>query len=260
MTSIITTSGRPSIETIKLAEEAADILNYEYVKRNKRSISQLQQEYGKHVMVVGDNRFSLYRLNQMEPFFFHPNSAAFRVKRLLKNERDPLIEIARLLKGDTFLDCTLGFASDSIVASHVVGEEGRVVGIEANRDIAFMTERGLRSFETKSHELELAMSRITVVEDTAIQFLRRELDASWDIVYIDPMFTTPIKESSNFTALRNVGCQNALTEEWLKEALRVCKRGVVVKDSFDSESFKRFGLKQKVRPNTKFHFGILNKV
>ena len=36
------------------------------------------------VLVAGKNRYELYRIGMEEPFFFHPNSAAFRLKRLVK--------------------------------------------------------------------------------------------------------------------------------------------------------------------------------
>ena len=45
----------------------------------------------------------------------------------------------------------------------------------------------------------------------------------------------------------------------MEEALRVCKRRVVVKERFDSEVFDQFAMNRKIRPNTKFHFGYLSK-
>ena len=42
-------------------------------------------------------------------------------------------------------------------------------------------------------------------------------------------------------------------------SLRVCKRRVVVKDRFDSPVFEQFNMERIVRPNTKFHFGFIEK-
>lgn len=256
---IITTGGRPDKHSEMLAMEAVKALDSPFVERNKRSVFRLQEEYRADVLVAGKNRFELYRLGMEEPFFFHPNSAAFRLKRLAKGERDPMVEAAALREGDSFLDCTLGLASDSIVASAVVGDSGKVLGIEADAAVAFITGRGLQSFSTNSEQLCNSMSRIAVIPSVAIDYLHTQPDASWDIVYIDPMFHRPIEESSNFTPLRKAGVHGMLSQAWMEQAMRVCKRRVVVKDRFDSPVFDRFQLIRKVRPNTKFHFGYLEK-
>ncbi|WP_438318792.1 class I SAM-dependent methyltransferase [Sporosarcina sp. FA9] len=259
MKTVITTSGRPSYPTSLLAKEAANILGYEIVERNKQSIKSIQKINDSNCIVAGKDRFELYRIGMEKPFFFHPNSAAFRLKRLIKGETDPLIEATQLKSGMSFLDCTLGLASDSIIASYIVGELGNVTGVELDRDIAFITMKGLLSFPSKSNKLIDAMHGIHVVQDNAINYLKKQSDSSWDIVYIDPMFSDPINESSNFTPLRQVGAKNALTELWLEHALRVCKERVVIKDRFDSPVFEQFEFKRYNRPNTKFHFASLEK-
>lgn len=259
MTTIITTSGRPDEAARKLATEASSILNYKIIERKKRSIGKLQQAYEANILVASSTRYELYYEGMEKPFFFHPNSAAFRVKRLLKGENDPLIEATRLKKGESFLDCTLGLASDSIVASFVTGNEGVILGLEANPDIAFIADCGLRSFPSESKELTEAMKRIQVQQGEAISLLKELPDSSWDVVYIDPMFSEPINESSNFTPLRQVGYTHSLSQEWIQQALRVSKRCVVVKDRFDSPVFEKFQMTREIRPNIKFHFGVINK-
>ena len=259
MSTVITTAGRPDDKSIQLALEASRALGYPIVERNKQSIHGMQKTSGADVLVAGKNRYELYRIGMEDPFFFHPNSAAFRLKRLANGEKDPLIETAQLRKGDSFLDCTLGLGSDSITASFITGENGRVLGIEADPSIAFITSRGLRSFPSHSEQLTLAMLRIEVIQSEAIDYLSKLSDSSWDIVYIDPMFHTPIVESSNFTPLRQAGVHRSLTDEWIEQAQRVCKRRVVVKDRFDSPVFERFHMEQVLRPNTKFHFAFIQK-
>ena len=256
---IITTGGRPDDSSRQLAAEAAIALGHPVVERKKQSVARMQEQYAADVLVAGKNRFELYRRGMQEPFFFHPNSAAFRLKRLVKGETDPMIEAAQLRTGDSFLDCTLGLASDSIVAASSVGETGKVLGVEADEAVAFITGRGLRSFPTHSEQLVDAMNRIEVVSSVAELFLRSQPDASWEIVYIDPMFHQPIEESSNFAPLRQAGVHSILTEAWMQQALRVCRRRVVVKDRFDSPVFERFNMERQLRPNTKFHFGYITK-
>ena len=60
------------------------------------------------------------------------------------------------------------------------------------------------------------------------------------------MFHAPIDESSNFTPLRQAGVHSSLTDEWIEQALRVCKRRVVVKDRFDSPVFEQFHMERKL--------------
>ncbi|WP_172369111.1 class I SAM-dependent methyltransferase [Sporosarcina jiandibaonis] len=259
MKTIITTNGRPNEKSFANASYAVNRLGYEFVERGKRSIGRLQEEHGSAVLVASANRYELYRIGMDKPFFFHPNTAAFRLKRLLKGEMDPFLGAADLHPGDTFLDCTLGLASDSIIASHITKDAGKVLGVEGDSDIAFITSEGLRTYASESEQLTTAMKRIHVISQDAITFLRNQPDRSWDVVYIDPMFSTPINESSNFTPLRQVGWQSSLTEEWMDQAKRVCKRRVVVKDHFKSEVFERFKLNRQIRLNTKFHFGFLQK-
>ncbi|MER2089669.1 MAG: class I SAM-dependent methyltransferase [Sporosarcina sp.] len=257
MKTIITTAGRPDEQSLQLASEAGGILGYPIIERKKQSVARIQKAYEADVIVAGKNRFDLYKIGMNEPFFFHPNSAAFRLKRLINGEIDPLIETAQLQKGDTFLDCTLGLGSDSIIAAFIAGETGKVLGVEADAAVAFITGKGLCSFPSESEQLVEAMSRIEVIHSEAVEFLSHQPDSSWDIVYMDPMFHTPIKESSNFTPLRQAGMHSSLTGEWMEQALRVCKRRVVVKDRFDSPVFELFRMERKSRPNTKFHFAFI---
>ena len=219
----------------------------------------MQREYGADVLVAGKDRYELFREGMEQPLFFHPNTAAFRLKRLGKGESDPLIEASGIAEGDTFLDCTLGLAADSIVASYIIGDSGKCIGLEADPTVAFLTKMGLRKFPTSSEALVSSMQRIEVFQTEAIEFLVNQPDCSWDVVYIDPMFHEPIEESTNFKPLRQAGVHTALTTEWVDEALRVCRRRVVVKERFDSKVFDQFSMQRKIRPNTKFHFGYLSK-
>ena len=256
---IITTAGRPDPHTFTLAEIASSELGFPIIERKKRSIVKMQEEFEADVLVAGKDRYEFFRAGMEQPLFFHPNSAAFRLKRIHNGEIDPLVEASGLTAGDTFLDCTLGLASDSIIASYIIGEYGKCIGLEADSVVAFLTKKGLHKFPTTSVALADSMRRIEVMQTDAVDFLMNQADSSWDIVYIDPMFHAPIEESSNFKPLRQAGVHTSLNAKWVKEALRVCRRRVVVKERFDSDVFDQFGMQRKIRKNTKFHFGYLIK-
>ncbi len=256
---IITTAGRPDPLTYELAEIAGQELGFPIVERKKRSVLRMQREYEADVLVAGKDRYELFREGMEQPLFFHPNSAAFRLKRILKGETDPLVEACGLTEEDTFLDCTLGLASDSIIASYIIGGKGKCAALEADPTVAFLTKTGLQKFPASFEALASSMKGIEVIQTEAVEFLANQPDCSWDVVYIDPMFHAPIEESSNFKPLRQAGVHTSLTEKWMKEALRVCTRRVVVKERFDSIVFEQFFMQHTIRPNTKFHFGYLSK-
>ena len=259
MKTIITTNGRPNEQSKERATYASDVLGYQFVDRAKRSVNRMQKEYNRSVLVASASQYEFYRVGMDKPFFFHPDTAAFRIKRLLNGDTDQFIESTQLKLGDSFLDCTLGLASDSIIAAYQTGVTGKVLGVEGDAVIAFITAEGLKSYQSTSIQLNDAMRRIQVVSQEAVTFLQSQQDSSWDVVYIDPMFSTPIEESSNFTALRQVGLQSQLTDEWMQEAIRVCRHRVVVKDHFTSPVFDQFNLTRKIRLSSKFHFGYIQK-
>ncbi|MBD7908335.1 class I SAM-dependent methyltransferase [Sporosarcina gallistercoris] len=256
---VISTAGRPDELSQARASAVQQALGYEVIPRNKRSVAALMATYESDVLIAGKERYELYRRSMCEPFFFHPDTAAFRLKRLMKGETDPLVEAGQLTPGNSFLDCTLGLATDSIVASFAVGVSGEVKGIEADRDVAFITAAGLAQFEPKFQELQDSMRRISVIQDSAMTVLSRLPDQSWDVVYLDPMFSQTISESTSFAPLKQAGVQGSLTEEWVSEAIRVAGKRVVVKAHFSDAVFERFGFTRINRPNTKFHFGYIEK-
>lgn len=255
---IITTAGRPNEHSMRLAKYAASFLSYEVVPRNKRSITKMQSQYDANVIVSGKERFEYFPYGQNEPFFYHPNSAAYRVKRLANGLEDPLVEACGLQEGDHFLDCTLGIGSDSLVAAYVVGVKGRVVGLEANPNVAFIVKVGMSNYPLDELPILSPMRTIEVVHTDATIYLKKQPTKSFDVVYIDPMFDQMIEESNNFSPLRSAGNHDLLTSEWVEEAKRVARKKVVLKAHYLSQYFEQFGFTQIVRKTSKFHYGIID--
>lgn len=255
----VTTAGRVTETMISKARSIAQELAIPYIPRKKKSISQLQNERASGCIVAGSESVKLFAFGEEEPFFFHPSSAMFRVKRLLDGGHDPLIEAAALQKGDSFLDCTLGLASDSIVASLVVGENGKVTGTEANKYLSYIVKKGLNTWQSGVDELDDAMGRIHVVNVDAINYLKSLPDESVDCVYFDPMFEVSIDVSEGIKALRHFALHGGIGEDEFNEALRVAKKRVVLKDHYLSPRFEDFGLTTIRRKTAKFHFGYIEK-
>ncbi|PKU51257.1 MULTISPECIES: class I SAM-dependent methyltransferase [Lysinibacillus] len=254
---IVTTAGRPDEVSMALAAFACQILGATFEPRKKRSVRKISQELQAHVVVAGKNRYEYYAYEAQEPFFFHPNSAAFRLKRVARGEAEPFLEAAQLQQGDSVLDCTLGLAADAMLAAYIVGETGRVVGLEANPNVAFIVSRGTQTYDTSELPLTACMRRIEVVQAEAIAYLKTLPDKDFDVVYMDPMFEEVIEEANNFQALRLAGEHVTLTDEWVYEAKRVAKKRVVLKAHFRSEWFAQYGFQQLTRVTAKFHYGVL---
>ena len=255
MKMIATTAYRPNGITDQNAAQAAQDLGIPFVVRNKRSIEKLHAEEKADVLVAAKERLEFYPLGETEPFFFHPSSSAFRTKRPI--HQDPLIEVSGIAAGDSFVDCTLGMASDAIVASQFVGAGGSVTGCESNPAFAYIIGKGLKEYTAMPHLVE-AMRRIEVVSGDSVDYLASLPDNAVDVIYMDPMFTNEISESSNFRPVRTAADTGQLTKRWVDEAVRSAKKSVVLKAHFRSVDFEAFGFNRRVRPNTKFHYGVID--
>ncbi|MGG0716825.1 class I SAM-dependent methyltransferase [Robertmurraya massiliosenegalensis] len=253
----VTTAGRTNEIMIDEAKNVAKDLEIEYIPRQKRSVLALQEMYDDDCIVVGKERLEMFPYGEGQPFFFHPNSSMFRLKRLKKGESDPFIDACQLKRGSQVLDCTLGLASDSIVASYVVGNEGKVVGIEGNPYIAYIVQNGLQTWETTIPEINAALNRIAVINHRSLDHLKNLDNCSFDCVYLDPMFEEKNLESDGIKGLTKFALYEDITEELINHAKRVAKDRVVLKDHYKSERFAKFGFHVFKRKTAKFHYGVL---
>lgn len=254
----LTTAGRTDQESIESARQLANQLNIPYVERRKRSIHAIQEaENGEDCMVYGKNRIELHRFEGEEPFFFHPNLAMIRIKRIMNGERDPYLVAGDISEGNTVLDCTLGLGADAIVASYAVGESGKIVALEANRFIAYLVAHGLKTWEDGENRIIQAMRRIEVKQIHHYDALKQMEDSSVDVVYFDPLFEESILESNGIRELTQIAATHSLSEKIIQEAKRVGKKRVVLKDHFRSPRFEQFGFTVYKRKTSKFHYGYI---
>ncbi|WP_421379050.1 class I SAM-dependent methyltransferase [Bacillus salacetis] len=255
---LVTTAGRTNDEMIEKAKGAAKELGLSYIHREKRTVKGLRERYCEDILVVGKERMELFSSDSDEPFFFHPNSASFRLKRILKGGQDPLVQSTGLAEGMSFLDCTMGMASDSIVASHAVGKKGKVTGIEASMPISFIIKKGLKAWDSGVAEMNEAMERVEVVQAAALEFLKSLEDESYDVVYFDPMFGDPIETSAGINPMRKWAIYHSVDKETIEEAKRVAKQRVVLKEHYNSPLFEELGFQVNRRPSAKFHYGSID--
>ncbi|WP_270182134.1 class I SAM-dependent methyltransferase [Alkalihalobacillus sp. CinArs1] len=252
---IYTTAGRPTSSSIEEAKRLAHTYNGHYINRRKRSVNELLNETQQPILVVGNNKLVLY-VDSREPIFFHPNSAMFRCKSLMKGNSDPFVEACGLREGMSLLDCTAGLASDSIVGSLATGSSGMVDACEGSL-LGILLQEGLKKWKTGNEQIDAAMSRVSITLKRYEEVLPTIPDNAYDVVYFDPMFEETILQSDGVQGIRNVAIYDDLTIEMVKEAKRVARKRIVLKDFWKSDRFDQLGFDQQIRKTSKFHYGII---
>lgn len=253
---IVTTSQRADRAVKEKAASLAEAFSVPYVNRSKQPVNKLAAFYQCPVLLVSKERIELHD-GTSNPFFFHPGSAMFRVKRLLSGGEDELVKVCGLREEMSFLDCTMGPAADTITASAAVGPSGRVQAIEANPFIARIVQEGLKTWNEGPAELITAMKNVAVASADYHDYLHTVPDRSFDVVYFDPMFEEAV-ESSGIAPLRSFASYADITIDAVEQAKRIARQRVVLKDHFRSDRFKQLGFEQHIRKTSKFHFGVID--
>ncbi len=236
----VTTSHRPTKASLDLARQFACCLQVPFVERNDQSLKALAiNRKVKGFVVVGARRVSYFSGGQ--EFFFHPGLAGLRIKELKNGKTDQMIKCMSLGPGAHVLDCTLGLAADSIVASFVAGKKGRVTGLEDSPIIAALVKHGLATYPGPEEDLTGAMRRIEVININHKEYLSGLIPRSYDIVYFDPMFRLPRRHSPAMDTLRALANPRPVDRETIGLALRASAQRVVMKERRGSTEFKRLG-------------------
>ncbi|WP_139488871.1 class I SAM-dependent methyltransferase [Brevibacillus dissolubilis] len=238
---IVTTGYEPSSATQAHAEELARTLGLPLVPRKEENLTTLRQRHQTDGIIVVSAKGARLETTGAPPFFFHPNTAAFRIKRLERGDNDTMLSACQIQPGDEVLDATLGLGADAIVFAHGVGESGRVVGCESKPLVAALTADGLRHYEIEQTNLQSAMRRVEVISRHHLDVLRELPDGSFDVVYFDPMFTATVEASSGIQPLRQFANESELTYEAVEQAMRVARRRVVLKEGQEGNLSQRFG-------------------
>ena len=216
------------------ARHIADAYGLEAVPRDGRTVESLLEAYP-GILVLGSRRADLYENGRT--YRASVGMAFLRVLRARKGEIDPLVRHASLEPGDSVLDATLGLGGDALVAAQTTGT--KVVGIESDPVIAAFTYAALRRLPKHGRE---PARRVEVVRADHRAFLKAQPDASFDVVLLDPMFRRAGDAGPLFELLRTHGDHAPLEPATLREAQRVARRGVLVKDSARGEELQRLGL------------------
>ncbi len=229
-----------------------------YVPRLRRSLAKIQAESQVQAVIVWESSGPVMYLNDTK-FFFHPSMAKVRISAYRKNDlMDPLVQACELKADDHFLDCTLGLGADAIVASYF-SPRGKVVGVESSIAVSHIVKWGMQLYKSNMPWLQEAIGRIQVINQDHNQYLKDLDDNTYDIVYFDPMFRSPLLKSQAISPLREAANMEPLSEEAVLQACRVARRRVVIKERKGSMEFERLNCTSVYgSTNNNVAYGVIN--
>ncbi|MBP2642251.1 MAG: hypothetical protein H6Q67_138 [Firmicutes bacterium] len=254
---IVTTIYNPPEKIQAAAQALAAQLNATLIKREKNSIETLKNLYNViYILVATQSGPVVYTPGGQ--YFFHINMAELRINNIKIGKHDHMITALGLTPGASVLDCTLGLGTDAIVASFVAGPSGKVIGLENSPIIAAITRLGLDQYNAANETVTTAMRRIQVETADYNNFLTTLPAKSFDVVYFDPMFRAPVYSSSNLKPIRTLADDRPLSIEAVKQACRVARMRVVIKETKRSKEFSRLGITTILGGKySSVHYGVM---
>ena len=237
----ITTIAHPRAQECETAHAIAAELNAPFITRiNGQPGKTAEHSDREGLLIVEREGLALWVAGQT--FRYHPNMATMRVRALSQKKNDGLVDALQLKTGASLLDCTCGLGADAIVAAHAVGPTGRVRALESSTLLALLVIRGMARYSLVSPpELIPAMRRVEVHHTDFTDYLRRESDNTWDIVYFDPMFSETIDISQGLDIVRRLANPDGPSLHDVQEARRVARHRVAMKDRQPGQNLARLG-------------------
>ncbi|WP_187119742.1 class I SAM-dependent methyltransferase [Numidum massiliense] len=252
----MTTSYRVTPQFEQEARAFAAAWGWPYEQRKKYSLPQIRARFGTEELIVLSASGARW-VGVDEAFTYHPSLSVVRIKRLLRGEGDVFYDIVGLRAGDSWLDATCGFAADAITAAHIVGRSGTVVGLESEKRIAAVVAYGLTHYPTAVPEVAEAMQRVRIRAVDHLSYLRKCPNNAYDFVYFDPMFRRGVTQSAHMNPLRHLADDRPLSEEAVREARRVARRAVILKETVASGEFTRLGFELLTKKTDGVCYGII---
>ncbi|EJW15648.1 class I SAM-dependent methyltransferase [Paenibacillus alvei] len=255
---IVTTGEYTSPELKERARKMAKLFGWHYAERRNQTLPRMQRRYGDDEFLVYLNDCVRYLKLGSTELTYHPSMAYVRAKRILSGDADGMITASGIQPGDEVLDCTAGLAGDALVFAVAAGPNGRVTALESEPSLFALVHEGLQLYESGVEEVTQAMRRIQMKQADHLSMLRSLPSRSVDVVYFDPMFRSPVTSSASIDPLRTMANHEALTHEAIKEACRVARKRVVMKEVKNSEEFARLGFTRVLPSGAKLAYGVID--
>ncbi|WP_067931267.1 class I SAM-dependent methyltransferase [Alicyclobacillus kakegawensis] len=229
------------------------------VRRKNRSFARILREEGVTAVLVADAEPTWYHAQDLQHAFrFHPGMAWLRLQAMEQGRADRLLTAAGIAPGDTVLDATLGMGVDALVLAAGVSDTGRVVACESSFVLARTFTWAIRERHGYEPRLAKALARIEVQECEHGEWLSSLPDDSVDVVYFDPMFRRAPDRTTPLDVIRPFASPQPLSDRAWREACRVARKAVVLKERPRSGEFERFGILPD-KPSARFAYGVWRK-
>ncbi len=228
----ITTASRFHAGRTAQARALADLLQCPFVPRRDETLLEIADSaLVSRLLIVEHAGLRLIDLPSGITYAHHANLLPIRAASLARGEPDLFVQAARIIPGDTVLDCTLGFGTEATLASLLAGVSGHVTGLESAPALAQVTRAGMQNpARALGSALGDAMRRVQVIPADYGAFLRDSFSQSFDIVCFDPFFGERLAGSEqSVSPLALFGDTRPLDFASLTEAQRVARKRVVLK-------------------------------
>ncbi len=117
-----------------------------------------------------------------------------------------------------------------------------------------MVREGLTYFAAyEKPEWKALIDRVSLVRADNLDYLRTCENDAFDVVYFDFMFHHSVESSQGIKVIKPVVAYDVMTEDHVKEAIRVAKKRVVVKSGYKNPIIEKLGFTIS-RQNQKRHF------
>ncbi|AMW33581.1 class I SAM-dependent methyltransferase [Fervidobacterium islandicum] len=235
---VVTTSHNPSKEAVELAKKLSQ--NFKVPYYNRRHLSERVKTGEIKIYYVVDNNLQLSVIAPAGRLFFHPGMAKIRMENYKRDGRDLLLEALRPSYEDIIYDATFGLGMDAVFMAHFVKQ---VIGTEVSVHIYRVVSYGLSNYKSKEEWINEAVKKIVLFNDDMKDFIKRQPDKSFDIVYCDPMFENPVYESSALNPLRPLASYDTIDTEIVEEMIRIARKRVVIKTLIKDSLLERLSVK-----------------
>lgn len=254
---IMTTSYDPPEALSAYAKALAAEMNITLVERGRHPISYFRHKFQTRNILVVTAQGLKFMAEGQPDYIFHPSLAQIRCKRWLNGERDTMLACSGAMPGDHVLDCTAGMGSDAIVFALQAGVQGQVTAVESEFIPYLLAREGMRHYVSDLDELNAAMRRVQLIQAEHLTYMQQLPSKSVDIVYFDPMFRKPVRQSSAMEPLRLIANESPLSPETIQEASRVARKSIVMKEHRNSDEFRRLGFSEVIRTQSNVAYGVI---
>ncbi|MDU5656391.1 MAG: class I SAM-dependent methyltransferase [Negativicoccus succinicivorans] len=234
----ITTGYKPTDEQRLQAQKLASEWQLPYVERGHTSLRRLAERTRIFRWLVQLQR-GLVATDGKTRLEFHLQMAKLRALNWERKRQDHFADLLHEVSPKRFLDATFGRGSDAIMAAYTLPENVQIIALEKSFPVYAVGREGLRSMKvSEAPALTAALRRIHLLHVDVNDYLKKQPDNHFDVIYFDFMFHHTVSQTNNLSDLRIFAAQSRLDEILWEDAKRVAKKRIIVKNRPFASWFK----------------------